>query len=143
MALARRKHKFTSLERDANAGGSHDDITYQSIANAFGLPLLEHKETYERMKTMGKTPFDWDRDTPAREAKMRMVRMPTDVNRPLEKQFIFTKDDLWVPVNVVNGNVHILPGIPRLCRLPVPQPSTNSAYRVCSRGHAGRDHAYH
>lgn len=29
-------------------------------------------------------------------------------------QILFVKDDLWVPIAVVNGNVHILPGVPRL-----------------------------
>jgi molybdopterin-biosynthesis enzyme MoeA-like protein len=27
---------------------------------------------------------------------------------------VFTADDLWVPLCIVNGNVHILPGVPRL-----------------------------
>ena len=59
--------------------------------------------------------FDWERDSPALQAKLRMVRLPTDETRDLEKQFLFTSDDMWVPVAVVNGNIHILPGIPRLC----------------------------
>jgi len=41
--------------------------------------------------------------------------MPTDANRDLTKQFLFPCEDLWVPIAVVNGNVHILPGVPRLC----------------------------
>jgi hypothetical protein len=65
--------------------------------------------------------FNWDEDTPARRAKLRMVELPTDTSRPLEEQFLFPCKDLWVPIAVVNGNVHVLPGIPRLCkRLLVP-----------------------
>jgi molybdopterin-biosynthesis enzyme MoeA-like protein len=98
---------------------SHDDITYQSIAKAFGLKLKLHQEAYERMKKLSKPHpsqpnFSWDEDTPARKAKLRMVELPTDESRDLKKQVIFPHEDLWVPVACINGNVHILPGIPRL-----------------------------
>jgi molybdopterin-biosynthesis enzyme MoeA-like protein len=58
--------------------------------------------------------FSWDVESPARTAKLRMVELPTDEHRDLKKQAIFPADDLWVPVACVNGNVHILPGVPRL-----------------------------
>jgi len=98
---------------------SHDDITYQSIAKAFNLPLKLHKEAFEKMRSMSKTTkqqpnFDWDTDSPALRAKLRMVELPTDESRDMNKQFFFPSEDLWVPVAVVNGNVHILPGVPRL-----------------------------
>lgn len=64
----------------------------------------------------GEGPFDWDVDSPAKTAKLRMVELPTEDAIPLEKQFIFPREDLWVPVAVVNGNIHILPGVPRLCK---------------------------
>lgn len=43
-----------------------------------------------------------------------MIELPYDKNLKDEDQVIFVSEDLWVPVNVVNGNIHILPGIPRL-----------------------------
>lgn len=64
----------------------------------------------------GQPNFNWDEDTPALRAKLRMVELPTDASRPLEEQFIFPSKDLWVPIAVVNRNVHILPGVPRLCK---------------------------
>lgn len=99
---------------------SHDDITYQSIAKAFGLPIKLHQEAFEKMKKLSKPhssqpDFSWDVESPALKAKLRMVELPTDENRDLAKQFIFPHEDLWVPVAVVNGNIHILPGVPRLC----------------------------
>ncbi|KAF5559911.1 3'-phosphoadenosine 5'-phosphosulfate sulfotransferase (PAPS reductase) FAD synthetase s [Fusarium phyllophilum] len=97
----------------------HDDITYQSIAKAFNLPLKLHQETFDKMKLMSKVhpnqpKFDWDVDSPARRAKLRMAELPIDESRDLKKQALFPHDDLWVPVSVVNGNIHILPGVPRL-----------------------------
>ena len=58
--------------------------------------------------------FSWDEDTPARRAKFRMIELPTDESRDVKMQVLFPKEDLWVPVSVVNGNVHILPGVPSL-----------------------------
>ncbi|OAA58109.1 molybdenum cofactor synthesis domain-containing protein [Niveomyces insectorum RCEF 264] len=58
---------------------------------------------------------DWDdAASPALRARLRMVELPTDPARPPEEQFLFPRPDLWVPVCVANGNVHILPGVPRL-----------------------------
>ncbi|XXG98248.1 hypothetical protein Hte_004571 [Hypoxylon texense] len=97
----------------------HDDITYQSIAKAFGLKLILHEEAYARMKKLSKPrksepDFSWDVDSPAKTARLRMVRLPIDESRDLAKQALFPRDDLWVPISVVNGNIHILPGVPRL-----------------------------
>ena len=64
--------------------------------------------------------FNWDQDSPALRARLRMVQLPTDSTRPPAEQFLFPCKDLWVPVAVVNGNVHILPGVPKLCTFQVP-----------------------
>lgn len=105
----------------------HDDITYESIGKAFGLKIKLYDEAYQRMRKLskprpGEGPFNWDEDSPAKKAKLRMVELPTDDTVPLEKQFLFPREDLWVPVAVVNGNVHILPGVPRLCQCRPPLP---------------------
>lgn len=97
----------------------HDDITYQSIAKAFGLELKLHETTWGKMRKFSRPHksqpnFDWDVDSPARKAKMRMALLPTDPNRTDEEQVIYVKEDLWVPLSVVNGNIHILPGVPRI-----------------------------
>lgn len=61
--------------------------------------------------------FSWDVESPTRTARMRMVELPTDESRDLAAQAVFVRDDLWVPIAVVNGNVHILPGVPSICEL--------------------------
>lgn len=58
--------------------------------------------------------FDWETPSPGLTAKLRMVEMPFDENIPAENQALFVAEDMWVPISVVNGNVHILPGVPRL-----------------------------
>lgn len=62
---------------------------------------------------------------------MRMVELPVDESRDLGKQVLFPHDDLWVPVCVVNENIHILPGVPRLC-MPL-----NRNLNLCVASHHG------
>ncbi|KAL9092653.1 MAG: hypothetical protein Q9159_000724 [Coniocarpon cinnabarinum] len=100
-------------------GPTHDDITYQSIAKAFDLPLVLHETAFEKMKRLSKPHpsqpnFSWDTPSPALEAKKRMIILPIDKTRDEEDQVLFVDDELWVPISVVHGNIHILPGVPRL-----------------------------
>ena len=97
----------------------HDDITYESIAKAFGLKLKLHEDALRRMKALSKPHpsqpnFSYDEPSPALEAKLRMIRLPIDETRDEKSQALFVDEKLWVPINVVNGNIHILPGVPRL-----------------------------
>ncbi|PSS10845.1 hypothetical protein M430DRAFT_22185 [Amorphotheca resinae ATCC 22711] len=118
-AVQRMSNNYDFVVTSGGIGPTHDDITYQSIAKAFGLNLKLHQEAYERMKKLSKPHpsqpnFSWDVESPAKTAKLRMVELPTDETRDLASQVVFPTDELWVPVAVVNGNIHILPGVPRL-----------------------------
>jgi molybdenum cofactor synthesis domain-containing protein len=118
-AARRMSANYDFVVTTGGIGPTHDDITYQSIARAFDLPLVLHEPAYEKMKKLSRPHpsnpnFDWNVDSPARKAKLRMIELPYNKDLPDEDQVIFASEDLWVPINVVNGNVHIFPGIPRL-----------------------------
>ncbi|KAJ2893015.1 Molybdenum cofactor synthesis domain-containing protein [Zalerion maritima] len=108
-----------SLKRIEVIEDDESEIMEASIAKAFSLPLVLHEDAYARMRKLskphpGQPSFSWDEDTPQRTARLRMVRLPFDETRSAEDQVVFPSEDLWVPVAVVNGNIHILPGVPKL-----------------------------
>ncbi|CAK7206443.1 hypothetical protein SEUCBS139899_009237 [Sporothrix eucalyptigena] len=120
-AVQRMSERYDFVVTSGGIGPTHDDITYPSIAKAFGLKIQLYEEAYRRMREISiarprpnQPVIDWDVDSPALRARLRMVELPTDPAIPPEKQFLFPREELWVPVCVVNGNVHILPGVPRL-----------------------------
>ncbi|KAL1923366.1 uncharacterized protein VTP21DRAFT_8346 [Calcarisporiella thermophila] len=90
-------------------GPTHDDITYDAIAKAFHLPLQLDAETWHLIQKQ--RPFSPDTPEEVTRARQRMAIFPSPVEiiRPCE--------GVWVPIVVVNGNVHILPGIPRFFRM--------------------------
>lgn len=118
-AARRMSTNYDFVVTSGGIGPTHDDITYQSIAKAFDLPLKLHEPSFEKMKKLSKPHksqpnFRWDEPSPALTAKLRMVELPHDEKKPDQEQVIFVNDELWVPIAVVNGNIHILPGVPRL-----------------------------
>ncbi|KAE8378750.1 MoaB/Mog domain-containing protein [Aspergillus bertholletiae] len=118
-AVSRMSNNYDFVVTSGGIGPTHDDITYESIAKAFGLKLRLHQGAFERMKKLSKPhpmqpQFDWDTPSPGLTAKLRMVELPHDDTLSEEQQATFVADDMWVPIAIVNGNVHILPGVPRL-----------------------------
>ena len=118
-AVQRMSRNYDFVVTSGGIGPTHDDITYESIAKAFNLPLKLHDVAFDKMKKLSKPHksqpnFRWDEPSAALTAKLRMVELPYDEGKPDEEQVLFVKEDLWVPIAVPNGNVYVLPGVPRL-----------------------------
>lgn len=100
--------KHDLIVTSGGIGPTHDDLTYESIAGAFGLSLELHQETVDKMKRLMSDKRILTGD--AHEAQMRMATLPTGQ----DVEYIYTRDDLWVPVVGIKKQVYILPGVPQL-----------------------------
>jgi molybdenum cofactor synthesis domain-containing protein len=88
-------HVFTT----GGIGPTHDDITSQCIAAAFGVPWEIHREAFGKMNAAYK-PGDFN------AARQRMATMPRGAS------LIETKASIAPGFSI--GNVHVMAGVPRI-----------------------------
>ncbi|KAJ2494050.1 hypothetical protein IWW37_000128 [Coemansia sp. RSA 2050] len=93
-------------------GPTHDDITYDAVAQAFGGGLAYHEGTLARMRhimqSRGSATMPDPRGTAEQVALARMALLPANA------EVVFPCEEYWVPVVSVNDRVHVFPGIPKL-----------------------------
>lgn len=96
---AQHDYVFTS----GGIGPTLDDITYASVAAAFGVPVAPHPPTLARMREISP-------DMELNAARRRMAALPAGCH-------VHWTAGLWVPTAVLGGGkVFVLPGVPRLFR---------------------------
>lgn len=80
-------------------GPTHDDVTMEGVAAAFGVPIEQNAEMTGMLLTAlrGREPND---------SHLKMCRLPVGAK-------LLTSKDLWFPLVQVR-NVFVFPGIPRL-----------------------------
>lgn len=92
--------KFDYVITSGGIGPTHDDITAQCIANAFGVPLDRHPEAVRRLQAHYERPEDLT------EARLRMAHVPRGgvlVDNPVSAAPGFQIE-----------NVFVLAGVPRI-----------------------------
>ena len=99
---ARFDHVFTT----GGIGPTHDDITSECVAAAFGVPWERHDEAWERMASYyGRTAGGIAEFNPARQ---RMATMPRGA--------ILIDNNISIAPGFSVGNVHVMAGVPRIMR---------------------------
>nr|XP_051614442.1 uncharacterized protein KGF55_003001 [Candida pseudojiufengensis]KAI5963209.1 hypothetical protein KGF55_003001 [Candida pseudojiufengensis] len=95
-------------------GSTHDDITYKTLSDYFDLDYALDNEVVERMQTLRKDYLSKLNEDQL-NAFYKMATLPTNkVGSNATVRKIFVDDDLWFPVVVINEQVFILPGVPKL-----------------------------
>ncbi|CAG8527767.1 8813_t:CDS:2 [Diversispora eburnea] len=113
-AVKRLSSKFDFVVTSGGIGSTHDDITYPSIARAYNLSLKYHQPTLDRIenrefiKKYYKSEVIMSEAT--KEAYKRMALFPHP------SLVVFPNERMWIPIVIVNENIHILPGIPKFFR---------------------------
>ena len=97
------RHRFTYVFTTGGIGPTHDDITADSIAAAFGVGIDYHPEVYESLMQ-----FFRDRGMEPNEARLRMARIPDSARLIANK--LSTAPGFQI------GNVFVLAGVPEIAR---------------------------
>lgn len=92
---SRYAHVFTT----GGIGPTHDDITADSVARAFGVPVGEHPEARNRL-------MQYYTSTHINEARLRMARMPEGAK--------LIDNPVSVAPGFQIGNVYVLAGVPEI-----------------------------
>ena len=99
-ALNALRHRYDYVITTGGIGPTHDDITADAVAAAFGVELHEHPEILEMMTAR------WGAElTPARR---RMARVPQGGE--------LVKNPVQGPPGFTIGNVFVLAGVPQIMR---------------------------
>jgi molybdopterin-biosynthesis enzyme MoeA-like protein len=98
-ALNALRSRYDYVFTTGGIGPTHDDITADSVAKAFGVPIDHDPEVVEMLRTRFA-----ERGTEMNEARMRMARIPKGAT--LVKNKISTAPGFWI------GNVIVMAGVP-------------------------------
>jgi molybdenum cofactor synthesis domain-containing protein len=115
------RHRYTYLFTTGGIGPTHDDITADCVAKAFGVAIDYDPRAVallkERMATMG---------TEMNEARMRMTRIPAGAELVLNK--VSAAPGFWI------GNVIVMAGVPSIMQamLDYVAPKLNTGTKMLS-----------
>ncbi len=94
--------RFTYAITTGGVGPTHDDVTLDGVALAFGEKLTRHAEMEKMLRTAM-------RNREPNESLLKMCDLP-------ESAELLTTPDLWFPLVRVH-NAFVFPGVPRLLKL--------------------------
>ena len=120
-ALNALRSRYTYLFTTGGIGPTHDDITADAVAKAFGVPIGPDPRAVAIMKER----FD-QMGTEMNEARMRMTRIPAGAELVLNK--VSAAPGFWI------GNVIVMAGVPSIMQamLDFVAPKLNTGAKMLS-----------
>jgi molybdenum cofactor synthesis domain-containing protein len=100
-ALNELRHRYTYVFTTGGIGPTHDDITADCVAKAFGVPIDVDPRALAIMQERLATT-----NTPMNDARMRMTRIPQGADLVLNK--VSGAPGIWI------GNVIVMAGVPSI-----------------------------
>ncbi|RUS74386.1 hypothetical protein EGW08_017841 [Elysia chlorotica] len=97
--------KFTHVITSGGIGPTHDDMTFEGVAKAFGLKTAFHPELVQRIT-------DWFHTTDMASPEMKMAKIPETAQLRFGIDPKTNKPSVYPLVSV--RNVYMFPGIPNL-----------------------------
>ena len=116
------RHRFTYVFTSGGIGPTHDDITADAIAAAFGLPCDHDPKAFDLLAAhYEKRGMEF---TPARQRMARMPRGAAHIDNPVS-----------VAPGFIIGNVHVMAGVPSIFQamLDNVMPALRTGARLISR----------
>jgi molybdenum cofactor synthesis domain-containing protein len=98
-ALNALRHRYTYVFTTGGIGPTHDDVTAEAVAEAFGLPLIEDERAIALMLQRIKS-------EDLNEARRRMARVPQGAT--LVENEVSKAPGFWI------GNVIVMAGVPAI-----------------------------
>lgn len=93
-------------------GSTHDDVTYDAIAEYYGIPCERDPTVVKRMNRLRKDYIALL--TPSQtEAWYRMATVPQRTAK-INVENIFVDPNFWFPIVAIEQQLYILPGVPQL-----------------------------
>ena len=118
-ALDALRNRYTYVFTTGGIGPTHDDITADSVAKAFGVPIDHHPEVVARFKERFK-------DQDLNEARLRMARIPDGAE-------LIQSATILAPGFKI-GNVIVMAGVPSIMQamMDIISPKLKSGVRMLS-----------
>lgn len=105
-ALDALRRRFDYVFTTGGIGPTHDDITAETIAKAFGVPLIEHPEARKLLA-------DYYGESGLTEARLRMARVPQGAS--------LIANPVSAAPGFQIGNVFVMAGVPDVMRAMMDQ----------------------
>ncbi|KAI3403097.2 hypothetical protein KGF56_004157 [Candida oxycetoniae] len=109
-----KEDKVDLLITSGGLGSTHDDITYEVLADYFDLDYKLNQQVVDKMQLLRKDYLS-KLSSDQLNAYYRMATLPVaQDNSKISTNVLFLDEELWFPLLEIDQKVYVLPGIPQI-----------------------------